>query len=199
VQKINNVNFLILNSQERDDTTCTYPHRCNMASVSASDVNKATRLRPRAARPRPWPRVARPRSRPNASLKWDGPGHPLWPVVSEEWQQYSETQRLWNRNSRQQRWDRKAKHTDRLVPPIARIQQVFDVRWTFSSLIAVTALLTDFPALYSHFIVCLLFTTNTNYWYTFSTWRGVVIALKRHQSCVTCQHLRMKIQRQNNR
>ena len=33
-----------------------------------------------------------------------------------------------------------------------KVQKVFDVRWVFSSFNAVRALLTDFPALYRHFI-----------------------------------------------
>jgi len=37
---------------------------------------------------------------------------------------------------------------------LMRLQKVFDVRWVFSSLTAVTALLTDFPALHSHFVAC---------------------------------------------
>ena len=45
---------------------------------------------------------------------------------------------------------------------LMRIQKVFDVRWVFSSLKAVTALLTDFPALYSHYVACSSDGSNRN-------------------------------------
>jgi len=45
---------------------------------------------------------------------------------------------------------------------LMRIQKVFDVQWVFSTLTAVRALLTDFPALYSHFVACSSPNSNKN-------------------------------------